>query len=290
MPDEKRRVLPIYQCEHTLKVGMMNLPQLADQYLFIPAYTVSKLAKWVRPYDDDEIDTDRFIYTSQQGIDSVNEFLNTSQYRHHNWVHLWLKESFDPPSVTGEDFLSSDLLEHKPSSEVVMENIRLCGELFRRQFQLQAMFGNFQNMWVWYEVSNLSDHVLQMLANPEIIPQGKRERRDASAKFSDDYEKALEGELPIPLRKVAEKDLGQLEKQTYEICETYRSLIYPVRCINSFAAHTAKECGHFEERFFRPWRNTHKALNNHSRGSWTKHAFIDSNGVLKTPTRGRSPK
>jgi hypothetical protein len=283
-------VLPSYQGEHTWKIGLMNLPQLADQFTFIPSFTASKLTKWVQLYDDEEIDTDRFIYTSQRGMDSVDEFLNTAQNRYYNWVHLWLKKSFDPQSVAGEDFLDPDLLVHKTSAEAVMENIRLCDELFRRQAQLQSIFGNFQNMWIWYEISNLSDHILQMLASPETFPTGKQERRKVSAKFSGDYEKAKDGELSSPLQKVTEKNLGQLEKQTHEICETYRALLFPVRCINSFAVLTAKEFDHFELRFFKPWRDAHKSLNNHSRGSWAAHAFIDSNGLLQTPKRGRPPK
>jgi hypothetical protein len=290
MLDEKIAVLPSYQCEHTWKFELMNLPQLADQFTFIPAFTASELTKWVRLYDDDEIDTDRFIYTSQRGMESVNEFLNTSQNCYYNWVHLWLKKSFDPQSVAGKDFLDPDLLAHKPSAEAVMGNIRLCDELFRRQAQLQSIFGNFQNMWIWCEISNLSDHILQMLACPEIFPKGKQERREESAKFSDYYEKVKDGELSSPLRKVTEKSLGQLEKQTYEICETYRAIIFPVRCTNSFAVHTAKESEHFESRFFKPWRDAHKSLNNHSRGNWTAHAFIDSSGILQIPKRGRPPK
>jgi hypothetical protein len=290
MPDEKIAVLPSYQCEHTWKFGLMNLPQLADKFTFIPAFTASKLTKWVRLYDDDEVDTDRFIYTSQKGMDSVDKFLNTSQDRYYNWVYLWLKESFDPQSVTGRDFSNPDLLVQKPSAEAVMENIRLCDELFRRQSQLQSIFGNFQNMWIWYEISNLSDHILQMLACPEIFPQGKQERREESAKFSDYYDKVRDGKLSSPLRKVTEKSLGQLEKQTYEICETYRALIFPCRCINSFAVNTAKECAPFESRFFNSWRDAHKALNNHSRGNWTTHTFIDSIGILRTPKRGRPRK
>lgn len=264
-------------------MDLLSLSEIVDLFVEIPGYANLELSKWVKLDSAEEIDTHRFIYTSQTHLNSAKKLLAVGQGHYYNAVYIWLKRFYDPNSVVEEDFLDPELLRVKPIAERERHTLILCQELFSRRERLQQAFGNFQHMWLRFELSKPLTEIAQMLLNPETVPAGKETQRRRIASRIASYEEIVQGLNPSLTQEVT---LEQLKKQNELVTQTYHSMIFPGHLVNAHAVQTARECAHFDRHYFQPWLKIHKTVNNLGRGPGFFNPIITSDGLLSITKKG----
>jgi hypothetical protein len=276
-------------------LGRLSLSELVDSYSEIPNLAELELSKWIKLDNSDEIDTYRFIYASQSQLDSIRQLLRLQHLHYHNLVWIWLKKLYNPASVVEEDFLDSEILKFEPVAKATQKTLMLCQELFTRREELQRVFGNFQHMWLRFELSKPLTEIAKILLDPESSAAGKETRRRKMVNVITSYEEIVQGLKPSLTQEVTRE---QLKKQNELVTQTYHSMIYPGHLINAHAAQTARECAHFDRHYFKPWLNIHKTVNNLARKPGFLNPVITPEGLLSVTekcfqvnkTRKRKPK
>jgi hypothetical protein len=169
-------------------LGRLSLSELVDSYSEIPNLAESELSKWIKLDNSDKIDTYRFIYASQSRLDSIKQLLRLQHLHYHNLVWIWLKKFYDPASVIEEDFLDSEISQFKPVAEATQKTLILCQELFTRREELQRAFGNFQHMWLRFELSKPLTEITNILLHPERSAAGKETKRRKMRQFKSEVQ------------------------------------------------------------------------------------------------------
>jgi hypothetical protein len=259
----------------------MSMSELLWIYYDIPSMAEHQLMQWVRPDDSEEIDTDRFIYTSRKHIESAKQLLASYRSSYYMFVFHWLKKFYDPQSVVEGDFLHPQLLGMKPFAELTQKTLILCQELFSRSAALQQEFGNYQMMWLVFEVSNPASEIARMLMNPVVEGKGSSYQKiGRTIKFWEE----IAQEVNPPLRQnVSEEEQA---KQNKLVTETYHSIFYPAHLVYGHAAMEARECPHFDADYFKPWMELATTVNNLARTPQYSSPVILTDGSLVVPVKG----
>ncbi len=262
-------------------LGTLSLSELAYVYLEIPSVATREIFKWVK-CDDAELIDERYIYVSKKHLDSISLLANETVLTHSNWMMLWLLRFFDPNRVAEEDFLDPELLRFKPAAKAVRSTIIMLQELITRVPELQRNYGNFQHLWLVYEVSKYIDIIVRQLVLGDKYKADKESIRQEYKRRIDNAEAVAQGLIPLPFQKITREEIIPLEKL---VNNTYHGLFLRGVSINSHAARIAQECNHFDRHYYQPWLKIHRTLNNLGRKPGSSNLFISKDGELVNTTK-----